>query len=337
MSNETPETTATTKQDIHPALIKPVPLPQPVNLPANFETEIAKLIPMAGTVDLTKEQKAILYAPVDESLVEIRPDGLIYLPWMEYAKRLRDALGGRWALIPKGDPQMKGDLVVWPHYLVIDGKPMGQAYGEQKYSANNAKMTWGDAIEGAKSNALMRLCKGLGMTLDMWQPTFIKAWIAKHAESYPDQDDTGRAKLDRDGKPKLLWRKKANPNSPAPLKKAKPTPPPPPPPPPSPSAPPDDFLEGEELGDEKAEKASKKVFVTLTLTDGKPRNMELSKAYGYFAKMKAQLMPEIYYGILGRFGYEHANQIRPFDKMAKVYEEMVSNYMGMGYGRGDEK
>lgn len=303
MSNETPETTAIARVAPGALPLKPSP-PEP---PANFETEIAKLIPMAGTVELTQKQKDILYAPVDESLVEIRPDGLIYLPWMEYAKRLRDALGGRWALIPTSEPKIKGDLVVRPYYLVIDGKPMGEAWGEQKYSPNNAKMTWGDAVEGARSNALMRLCKGLGMTLEMWQPTFIKAWIAKYAEDYTENN-------------KKLWRKKGEPK-----KEDKPGNPPPPPP--------DDFLEGEELGDAEEEKRAKKVFVTLTLTDGKARNVELSKAYSYFAKMKANLTPENYYAILGLHGYEHANEIKPCSKLTQIYKEMVEKYKELDAGR----
>lgn len=316
MSNEMPEIKTTALANVSPAL----PAILPATLPANVETEIAKLIPMAGTLELTQKQKDILYAPVDESLVEIRPDGLIYLPWMEYAKRLRDALGGRWALIPTGEPKIRGDLVVRPYYLVIDGKPMGEAWGEQKYSPTNSKMTWGDAIEGARSNALMRLCKGLGMTLDMWQPTFIKTWVAKYAESYWDKDKQGNSKE--------FWRKKGNPSpSPAPPKGAKPTAPPPPPPPP------DDFLEGEELGDAEEEKQAKKVFVTLTLTDGKVKNVDLSTAYKYFGKMKAGLTSEIYEGILKLFGYKHKSEVRPYSKLTQIYKEMVEKYKELDAGR----
>jgi len=129
--------------------------------------------------------------------VEIRPDGLIYLPWPFYAKKLNKAFGGGWGLVALDLPYREGIFVLWPYFLLIDGKLAGPpAIGEQKYQPNNPQMTWGDACEGAKSNALMRLCKGLGISLELWQPKFIKEWIKKYAESYTDD------------KGKKRWRKK---------------------------------------------------------------------------------------------------------------------------------
>ena len=43
----------------------------PKTLAEEFNTEVAKLLSEAGTLDLTDEQKEILYAPVDEDDVEI--------------------------------------------------------------------------------------------------------------------------------------------------------------------------------------------------------------------------------------------------------------------------
>ena len=181
--------------------------------------EVEKLLATAGTIQLTDDQKGILYAPVDEAMVEIRPDGLIYLPWMEYATRLRMAFGLEWAMIPQGMPKISGTYLYWPFYLVVQGKLAGFAIGEQEYQPNNRRMTYGDAVEGAKSNALMRLCKGIGISLELWQPSFIRAWIGKYAESY---SEGGRK----------LWRKKGFVESdpvkqepkPAPVKPAKTTP-----------------------------------------------------------------------------------------------------------------
>lgn len=36
-----------------------------------------------------------------------------------------------------------------------------------------------DAIEGAKSNALMRCCKDLGIASELWDPVFLR-WFRKH-------------------------------------------------------------------------------------------------------------------------------------------------------------
>src|SRR4030067_2353840 len=158
--------------------------------------EMIKLIPTAGTIKLTEKQRETLYAPVDQEKVEIRPDGLIYLPWMEYISRLKVAFDLEWAPIPQGLPKMQGEYMYWPFWLVIQGKLAGFAIGEQRYIPSNRQMTYGDACEGAKSNALMRLCKGLGITLELWQPSFIRAWKEKYAETYQEEGKT-------------LWRKKS--------------------------------------------------------------------------------------------------------------------------------
>ncbi len=173
----------------------------------DIQNKITSLIPLAGTIQLTKEQEESLYAPVNDEQVEIRPDGLIYLPWMEYVTRLRKAFGMSWTLIPYGPPKKLGNFIHWAFWLIIQGKPYGFAVGEQQYFEND-RMTYGDALEGAKSNALMRLCKGLGISLELWQPEFRRKWIPKFAESYPAVYPDGKPKLDKNGKQKEEWRKK---------------------------------------------------------------------------------------------------------------------------------
>ncbi len=167
---------------------------------SNVQTEMEKLIPYAGTIILTEDQKKILFAPVKDEDIEIRPDGLVYLPWMEYVSRLRDAFEISWAVIPKEMPKFQGNHIYWPFYLMIQGKLAGFAIGEQEYQPSNARMTYGDAVEGAKSNALMRLCKGLGISLELWKPSFVRGWKEKYAESYED--------IDRRGQKIIRWRKK---------------------------------------------------------------------------------------------------------------------------------
>ncbi len=169
----------------------------------DFQDQITGLISLAGTIEATEDQKRILYAPVKEEDVEIRPDGLVYLPWMEYVSRLKDSFGMSWAIIPQGLPKVQDNHVMWAFWLIIQGKPAGFAIGEQEYYPNNRQMTYGDALEGAKSNALMRLCKGIGISLELWRPSFVRAWKSKYAESYED--------VDKQGKNKTYWRKKRAP------------------------------------------------------------------------------------------------------------------------------
>ena len=165
----------------------------------NPQDEMLKLIPTAGTIALDDNQRKILYAPVKEEDVEIRPDGLVYLPWMEYVERLKGAFGLSWAIIPQGLPKMSGNYMYWPFWLVIQGKIAGFAIGEQQYIPSNKRMTYGDAVEGAKSNALMRLCKGIGISLELWKPSFVREWKAKHAEEVMDEKSND-----------MIWRKKTN-------------------------------------------------------------------------------------------------------------------------------
>jgi hypothetical protein len=102
----------------------------------------------------------------------------------------------------------ESDMIYWGFYLVIQGSFSGFAIGEQKYQPSNATMTYGDACEGAKSNALMRLCKGLGISLELWKPSFVKNWREKYAEQYPGKYPDGKPIKDKFGNQKMLWRKK---------------------------------------------------------------------------------------------------------------------------------
>jgi hypothetical protein len=179
---------------------------------ADIQDQITSLIPLAGTIELTKEQEEILYASVVDEQVEIRPDGLIYLPWMEYVTRLRKAFGMSWTLIPYGPPKKLEKFIHWAFWLIIKGKPYGFAVGEQQYFESD-HMTYGDALEGAKSNALMRLCKGLGISLELWQPEFRRKWLPKYAESYLATYPDGKPILDKHGKQKTYWRKKGSPKN----------------------------------------------------------------------------------------------------------------------------
>ena len=46
----------------------------------------------------------MLLAPITDSDIEIKPDGLLYLPEIKYRRILHKAFGpGGWGLIPKGE------------------------------------------------------------------------------------------------------------------------------------------------------------------------------------------------------------------------------------------
>ena len=53
------------------------------------------------------------------------------------------------------------------------------ARGEQDYFDPEGIPT---ATEGCKSNALMRCCKDLGVASELWDPRFIRPYLAKYAK-----------------------------------------------------------------------------------------------------------------------------------------------------------
>lgn len=153
-----------------------------------------------GTTVLDEKAESVLAEPLNEKDVQIRPDGLVYLPWTWYADRLNRAFGRLgWGLVPQSGPMTKDmgnmTLVVWGHWLVVRGIPVGFEMGETAYRPDNHQMSFGDAAAGAKSNSLARNCKMLGMSLELWSQEWVSAWRDKYAETY-------------ESKGKTLWRKK---------------------------------------------------------------------------------------------------------------------------------
>lgn len=158
-------------------------------------------INQVGTLEVGEEELKVLQEPLDPKDVQIRPDGLVYLPWTWYANRLNRAFGIlKWGLIPQGSPMIKdmgnNTLIVWLNWLVIKGVPVSMAGGETSYQPSNYTMSYGDAVEGARSNSLARNCKMLGMSLELWDAEWVSNWRKEHAEQYTNE------------KNKKVWRKR---------------------------------------------------------------------------------------------------------------------------------
>ncbi|KAK9330361.1 mitochondrial genome maintenance MGM101-domain-containing protein [Lipomyces starkeyi] len=118
------------------------------------------------------EIAGILMKEVDPDDVEIKPDGILYLPEIKYRRILNKAFGpGGWGLAPRGETIITPKLVTREYALVCHGRLVSIARGEQEYfDANNIST----ATEGCKSNALMRCCKDLGIASELWDPRFIR-------------------------------------------------------------------------------------------------------------------------------------------------------------------
>ncbi|KAI1411450.1 Mgm101p-domain-containing protein [Hypoxylon sp. FL1857] len=132
-----------------------------------------------GTSAFTPETSAILQARLDPDDIEVKPDGIIYLPEIKYRRILNTAFGpGAWGLAPRGQLTVHEKLVTREYALVVHGRFVAQARGEQQYFSEEGVST---AAEGAKSNALMRCCKDLGIASELWDPRFIRKFMKEHA------------------------------------------------------------------------------------------------------------------------------------------------------------
>lgn len=141
----------------------------------------------------------ILQAPLDPEDVEMKPDGMIYLPEIKYRRILNKAFGpGGWGLAPRSETNVGPNVVSREYALVCLGRLVSVARGEQDYFSPSGIPT---ATEGCKSNALMRCCKDIGIASELWDPRFIREFKSKHCvEAFVEHIPTK--------KKKKLWRRK---------------------------------------------------------------------------------------------------------------------------------
>jgi hypothetical protein len=168
-----------------------------------------------------------LVAPVDPNIVEIKPDGTVYLPEIMYRRILNSAFGpGGWALMPRG-PATHGDKFLTREWaLFCHGRFVAQASGESEMYAATAhahthhpphpatRLTHcvcrvscvvlcrltsftgpATALEGVKSQALVRCCKDLGVASELWDMAYVTDWKNKYAVAvWCENQKTGQKK-----------------------------------------------------------------------------------------------------------------------------------------------
>ncbi|KAJ7381517.1 hypothetical protein OS493_001665 [Desmophyllum pertusum] len=177
---------------------------QPAN---NSVDRLPDVFTGAATTPFSKEIIQVLMSPVKETDIEIKPDGMIYVPEIKYRRILNHAFGpGGWALVPRGESlQFQNDkdnsqLIVREYALFCLGRFVAQTVGEHTFYSNS-NMVYGKAMESAKSNALMRCCKDLGVASELWDPQFIIQWKDTYAMNTWCENVRTRDK-------KKLWRRK---------------------------------------------------------------------------------------------------------------------------------
>jgi len=128
----------------------------------------------------SKEAANILMAPIPFDDVEVKPDGIIYLPEIKYRRILNRAFGpGAWGLAPRGETIVTSKSITREYALVAHGRLVSVARGEQDYFSSEGIPT---ATEGCKSNALMRCCKDLGVASELWDPRYIRKFMKEKAK-----------------------------------------------------------------------------------------------------------------------------------------------------------
>jgi hypothetical protein len=150
-----------------------------------------------------KEVANVLLNPIDPMEIELKPDGMIYLPEIKYRRILNKAFGpGGWALMPLTPPVIERGNLIRTYALYCFGRFVSEAIGEQAYF--EGVHSTATATEAAKSNALVRCCKDLGIGSELWDPNFIEEWKRKNAVQILVENEKSKEK-------KRFWRRKDRP------------------------------------------------------------------------------------------------------------------------------
>ena len=140
-----------------------------------------------GCAPFTHAEAAKLRAAVPDDELDILPTGEVYLHQVGYRQRLLDTFGpGGWGLVALGEPILRDDALIQTWALVVRGAVIATAPGEANYKTDRARakhweMSYGTAIESAKSNALMRCCKDIGVAAQNWDRAKADAWRNQYA------------------------------------------------------------------------------------------------------------------------------------------------------------
>jgi predicted transcriptional regulator len=160
----------------------------------------------ASLLKITPEEQEKLLVAFDEKMIELRPDGLIYLPQTFWRQRLNQSFGiGQWCLIVKNsfkDSNTEKDKLYVEGVLMARGCYIATAVGEAELHTDNPLQSWASVFESAKSDCITRCCKDLSIASELWQPQFIKRWLSENAVKVFVEK--------KDGKKAVSWRKKTD-------------------------------------------------------------------------------------------------------------------------------
>lgn len=160
----------------------------------------------ASKLKFTPKEVNLMRAEFKDEEHSILPTGEIYAAQNCYRRRLLDVFGpGQWALVPKFAEgtfsyDKENNAVTTIQILYIRGKYAAEAMGAGNYSPKNPRQNYADACEAAKSIALVRCCKDIGIGAECWDKKFIREFKAKHCGAF-------RVQLMYKNEESTLWRR----------------------------------------------------------------------------------------------------------------------------------
>ena len=119
VSAPTPERTTTENISKSGLSDKPLELENPVEEKIDWTRSFHGL----SAAPFPKEAADILLAETDPNEVEIKPDGILYLPEIKYRRILNRAFGpGGWGLVPRSESIVTPKTVTREYALVCNGR-----------------------------------------------------------------------------------------------------------------------------------------------------------------------------------------------------------------------
>ncbi|KAF3407886.1 Mitochondrial genome maintenance protein [Talaromyces pinophilus] len=185
-STTTTTSSSTTSSPTTPNIAKTGLADKPLDLsptgydPSSEKIDWTRSFHGISSVPFSPEIVAVLLEEVNSEDVEIKPDGIVYLPEIKYRRILNKAFGpGGWGLVPRSESIVTPKTVTREYALICHGRLVSIARGEQDYFNPDGIPT---ATEGCKSNALVRCCKDLGVASELWDPRWIRKFKAAYTK-----------------------------------------------------------------------------------------------------------------------------------------------------------
>lgn len=137
----------------------------------------------ASELRLTPEESAALQAPFADDDFQAGAAGkenLIYIQHSALRDRFNKVLGlGQWSVIPRSrwaQEDRDSTTVYVEAMLLIRGCFVAESIGDMVYWPKNRSTNYGDAVEGATTQAFRRCAKMFGVGLQAWDKAWCEQW-----------------------------------------------------------------------------------------------------------------------------------------------------------------